>query len=279
VCGYLFASAKLDGVRALSTHEGVLSRSLKPIRNRWLQDQFLYRQEPCFGYDGELIVGDPTAKDCYRKTMSQVMSFEGEPDFTFWVFDRWDLADLSTSQRLGRLEVEASSRVKVLPQTIIHSVDELLAYEAENVRLGFEGTIIARPDMPYKYGRSTVREGGKCKLKRFTDSEMVVTGYYELRRNMNESVENELGYGARSSHKENMVAGDTLGGLIGTDLVTGIEVRLGTGFTAGERDIIWRHREAEIGRIWKYKHFEHGAKDKARHPVALGRRDPLDLLS
>lgn len=281
VCGYLFASPKLDGVRALvsigeTTDHGqdVLTRSLKPVRNRFVQN--LLGRMNIHGYDGELIVGDPVAEDCYRKTMSQVMSYEGEPDFTFWVFDRWDL-DLPTSGRLGRL----SSRgcVKVLPQTVVRSVDELLAYESVQVGLGHEGVIIARPDMPYKYGRSTVREGGKCKLKRFVDSEMVVTGMYELRRNQNESIENELGYGARSSHKENMVGGDTMGGLIGNDIHTGVEVKLGTGFTAAERDELWRRGDKEIGQVWKYKHFPIGVKDKARHPVALGRRDPLDLLS
>jgi len=281
--GFLFVSPKLDGVRGLVDGQQMLSRSLKPIRNKFVQNAIagiggaFHQQQNLHGYDGELIVGDPTAKDCYRTTMSQVMSYDGEPDFTFYVFDRWDLNGQDFAHRFGRLE--SNGRVKVLEQIMVTSVDQLYLCEESYLAAGYEGLIIARPDTTYKFGRSTPKEGGKCKLKRFVDSEMRVTGVEELMRNMNESKENELGYGARSSHKENMVPGGTMGKLVGVDIHDGREVKLGTGFTAAERDEIWRHRERELGKVWKYKHFPVGVKDKARHPVALGRRDPLDLLS
>lgn len=274
--GFGYGSFKLDGVRAMEEDGVLVSRTLKPIRNRWVQE--CMQVYDFGGLDGELIVGDPTDPDCYRKTMSQVMSYDGQPDFTFWVFDRRDLPDLGFAQRLGRLG-SSRGRIKVLEQRLITSPRELGEFEAEALVLRHEGVIYCRPHSLYKEGRSTVKEGGKCKLKRFADSEMVVTGWYELRRNMNQAEFNELGYQERSLAKAGMVLGDTLGGLIGLDVHTGIEVRLGTGFTASERQTIWRHRERELGRIWKYKHFPVGVKDKARHPVALGRRDPLDLLS
>ena len=41
------------------------------------------------GLDGEIIVGPATAEDVYRVTNSAVMSRDGEPDFTYWLFDKW----------------------------------------------------------------------------------------------------------------------------------------------------------------------------------------------
>lgn len=273
--GYGYASFKLDGVRAMEEDGQLVSRTPKPIRNRWLQEAM--RAYDISGLDGELIVGPMNANDVYRKTMSQVMSYDGQPDFTFYVFDRRDLGAMPFSQRLGRLG-ENRGRIKVLEQRLITSPEELAAFEAEAIEFGAEGVIYCRPGAAYKEGRSTTKEGGKCKIKRFVDSEMVVTGVKELMLNQNEAVVNEHGYKSRGLSKSGMVPGGTMGKLIGIDLQTGIEVKLGTGFTAAERAEIWRYADREIGRIWKYKHFPVGVKDKARHPVALGRRHKDDLL-
>lgn len=273
--GYGYASFKLDGVRAMEEDDVLVSRTLKPIRNRWLQEAM--RVYDIGGLDGELIVGPMNAGDVYRKTMSQVMSYDGQPDFTFYVFDRRDLGVMPFSQRLGRLG-ESRGRIKVLEQRLITSPEDLAAFEAEAIEFGAEGVIYCRPGATYKEGRSTAKEGGKCKIKRFVDSEMMTTGVEELMLNQNKAVVDFLGYKTRGLSKAGMVPGGTMGKLIGVDLHTGIEVKLGTGFTAAERAEIWRYREQEIGRIWKYKHFPVGVKDKARHPVALGRRHKDDLL-
>lgn len=273
--GYGFASFKLDGVRAMEQDGVLVSRTLKPIRNRWLQETM--QVYDFTGLDGELIVGPPNAGDVYRKTMSQVMSYEGEPDFTFYAFDRRNLGQAPFNARLGSLG-DSRGRIKVLQQVVVRSLEELGKFEANAIEQGYEGVIYCRPGAPYKEGRSTVKEGGKCKLKRFVDSEMVVTGVEELMLNQNEAVINELGYKSRGLSKAGMIPGDTMGKLVGVDIHTGIEVKLGTGFTSAERREIWRYRDRELGRIWKYKHFPVGVKDKARHPVALGRRHKDDLL-
>ena len=75
----LLASAKLDGVRAVVRNGVVYSRSNKPIPNAYVQKLFSRFEH----FDGELIVGDPTSKTCYRDTISGVMSFEGKPEVRF----------------------------------------------------------------------------------------------------------------------------------------------------------------------------------------------------
>src|SRR5258707_792756 len=80
----VMASAKLDGIRCIVVNGVALSRSFKPIPNKHVQKILA---EGFDGLDGELIVGEPGAPDVYSKTNSAVMSQDGTPDFTFYVFD------------------------------------------------------------------------------------------------------------------------------------------------------------------------------------------------
>lgn len=82
----IYVSTKFDGIRALVIDAVVYSRSLKPIRNKHVQK--LFGKHKYNGFDGELIVGDIYAKDVFQKTTSGVMSEDGEPDVTYYVFDK-----------------------------------------------------------------------------------------------------------------------------------------------------------------------------------------------
>ena len=64
------ASPKLDGVRGLVSGGSVLSRSLKQIPNKFVQEM-LGGYPPLDGFDGELIVGSPTDKNCYMRRSSR----------------------------------------------------------------------------------------------------------------------------------------------------------------------------------------------------------------
>ena len=81
----LLVSPKLDGIRAIVIDGILMSRSLKPIPNRYVQN--LFSRLPN-GTDGELILGNPT-EDPYRATVSAVMSEDGKPDVYFYVFDNY----------------------------------------------------------------------------------------------------------------------------------------------------------------------------------------------
>ena len=68
----VFVSKKADGIRCLVIDSVVYSRSLKPIRNKHVQQ--LFGKPEYNGMDGELVVGDIYAKDVFQKTTSGVMS-------------------------------------------------------------------------------------------------------------------------------------------------------------------------------------------------------------
>lgn len=274
----VFASPKLDGIRASVVKGKLLTRSLKEVPNRTIFD--LYSKPDFEGLDGELIVGSPTAPDVYRQTVSGVMSRDGSPDFTYQVFDLHNVP-AGYDRRLQRLVdafEDSFGHVRVLPQSFIGHPDDLLAYEADQVNRGFEGVILRRPDAPYKFGRSTAREGYLLKMKRFQDSEAVVLEVIEEMHNGNEATTNALGRTERSSHKENKVGKGRMGALLVRDIKTGVEFQIGTGFTDEDKAWWWeRRRGPQVWPVVKYKFFPVGVKDKPRHPVYIGLRSKSDL--
>lgn len=97
----IYVSTKFDGIRCLIIDSVVYSRSLKPIRNKHVQE--LFGNPEYNGFDGELIVGDIYAPDVFQKTTSGVMSTEGTPDVTFYVFDLFT-NNLSTYKERSSLQ-------------------------------------------------------------------------------------------------------------------------------------------------------------------------------
>lgn len=262
----LLASAKLDGFRAFVENGVLLSRNRKPIPNLHTQEKFKHLE----GYDGELVVGDPTAKDCFRQTSSGVTTESGEPAVHFMVFDNVTYVNNTFDYRLEHI-----SDAYRLPHTLIGGPEHLLEYEEAVLDMGYEGVILRDPKAPYKFGRSTLREQGMMKLKRFLDSEGVVVGFDELMHNSNPETRNELGYAAHTSHKAGLVGRGTLGAL--RVQWQGMEFGIGTGFDDANRQLIWNHRPTFLGKLVKFKYLAIGMKDKPRHPVFLGWRDPNDL--
>jgi DNA ligase 1 len=276
----LIASPKLDGVRAIISADGVLSRTLKLIPNKKVQA--LLKGIPV-GLDGELLAGDPCAPDVYRKTVSMVMSEDAAIDGL-----KYHVFDIQRPYTFGARYLELCNFVRscpelmrddceIVPQHTVTDVKNLLALESEWVSLGYEGAILRKPDGPYKHGRSTRKEGYLLKLKRFSDSEAEVLGVVELMHNGNEAKTNALGHTERSSHKAGKVGMGVLGALQVRDCKTGVEFEIGTGFTAAERAAYWTLGVASvIGRLAKYKYFAGGSKDKPRFPVFLGWRNQID---
>ena len=133
----LLASVKLDGIRATVQGGKLLSLTLKPLPNKAIQKLFAGLPE---GLDGELILGDPAAPDCFRKTSSKVMSPDEDAEgIVFHVFDLF--CDKPFTQRLSDLEstvefVEVfpgmAERIHLVEQIKLRSTVELDEYE-ENV--------------------------------------------------------------------------------------------------------------------------------------------------
>lgn len=274
------ASAKLDGIRAMVMDGQLFSRNFKPIPNRHLYRHLSH--SGLNGLDGELICGSPSAADCYRKTMSAVMSEEGELDVHFYVFDDFT-ADGGFQERYSKLKDRLhklrfhhlGTGIVVVPHVLLATPEALATYEEECLAKGYEGVMLRTPQGPYKQGRSTTREGWLLKLKRFEHGEAVVLAMQPLEENHNAAALDELGRTKRSSHKAGKVAVQKLGALRVRDVKTGAEFNIGTGFTDEQRLAYWD--QPLLTKIVRYKFFPSGNKTAPRFPVFDGWRSKLDL--
>ena len=272
----VYVSTKIDGIRCLIINGVAYSRSLKPIRNKYIQS--IIGKQEYNGLDGELIVGNVYDKDVFQKTTSGVMSEKGEPTFTFYVFDDFTNNEVDYSKRLERLlerNLYGKDGIVTLHQELYTSkeqVDKLLQRELE---LGGEGLILRSPIGKYKYGRSTPKEQLSVKLKFFQQNEFEVIGFTERMHNANQAKINELGLQERSNHKDNLIPMNTLGSLIlkyGDDTFN-----VGTGFTDEQRLEIWNSRDKYLGKLASVRYMSVGLKERPRIPSFIGWRDKDDM--
>ena len=289
----VIATPKLDGIRCVTRDvprphgykSEAFSRSLKPIPNVHIATQIGIHCPS--GLDGEIMTYSNDLFDQelklrnFNDISSDVMCFKGSPNFKYHIFDYHveHAPQVMYKDRIHILETivypTLPSWCVTVPTRTITSLSQLIEYEAEQVANGFEGICFRDPHSPYKYGRSTLREGWLVKMKRFVTEEAVVVGFEEEMANNNPQVTGTTGYAERSSHQANLVGKGRLGALVVE--LNGNQFRIGTGFTAIQRQNMWDARESLIGRLVTFKHMPYGAKDVPRIPVFVGFRHPHDL--
>jgi DNA ligase-1 len=281
----LYGSYKLDGIRMVTRAGGCMSRSNKALPNLALQRA--YSGFP--GYDGEIVIGQPTDADVYNRTQSLIMSIERSlVRATYYTFDivDMDLAHLPFEDRLQILRQrvaaynanrpEGGPNIEVLEQVLIQNYEELCAFEAEALEMGYEGIMLRSLDAPYKHGRGTMKQCIIVKLKRFRDEEALLVGFEEQMHNTNASFVNETGGTSRSKVASGLIPANTLGKLLVSFQGEIMPVSCGV-MPHSERKAIWDSREAHLRRTLKFRHFPHGAKDLPRFPRFVGWRTEIDL--
>lgn len=266
----VWASPKFDGIRAIVKDGVVLSNTLTPIPNKYIQDQLGW--STLNGLDGELVVRESE----FNLTSSGVMSEDGKPDFEYHVFDIWDLPNWSFEDRMTHIEIKLNSfgwfgeqpHIKVCRQELCYSVAELIAFEVEQLEKGFEGICFRHANAPYKYGRGTLNDGCLYKRKPFEDGEAMIIGFEEQLENTNEQTIDERGLSKRSSHQENKIGKGTLGKLLCTSTEFGdIKIGTGTGLTKELRQFIWDNQALFKNKFLTYKFQRHGTLNKPRIAV------------
>lgn len=275
----ILASPKFDGVRVVTKYgAGALCRSLLSVPNEHIRMQL----EAFPDLDGEVVVGPPTAKDVFNRTQSGVMTEEGFPDFRFYVFDHLGMSEQPFWKRLAQVRLRAADFppwIVPVEHATIHNEDQLQEYVEGCFAAGYEGAMLRAIDGPYKYGRSTLKQGWLLKVKNFVDAEAVVVGFEELMVNDNPPTINALGLQERSSHKANLRPGGVLGTLQCEMDWNGKRVQfgIGTGFSAAQRQAYWEHRNQLRGLLVMFKYQKEGSKDAPRIPVFKGFRDGRDV--
>jgi len=271
-------SPKIDGLRCVVMDGVPVSRSLKPIRNLLIHSTL---EGVPFILDGELVA----AGGNFQQSTTAVMKADAE---TPWEYHVFDVLDRSWAEPLPFMEryrwlqeifetVSLPAECMLLEHTVVHTREELEEVHRQHVADGYEGTMVRNPRGTYKFGRSTAKEGILVKLKQFSDAEAKIIGFEELMHNDNEATTNALGLTERSTHKENKRPAGMLGAFVLQSLEdSDITFKCGTGLTEEQRIQYWNERESLLGKLLKYKFFDHGIKTAPRHPVVLGIRDHDD---
>ena len=290
-CGFLWGQPKIDGMRVFVNDDALpTSRSGKEFKHRYLR-QWTQAHPSLRGLDGEVVAGHIYTEDTFRDSMSGIRAEEGDPAFTYYMFDYTenDYHKYSYKDRMNYLAAIRSQfgefqqieggfhcRLLVCPTQTLTTLLEVQEFEQKCLADKWEGAMLRRPDRPYKFGRSTNRGGELVKLKRFVDAEAIVVGFEPWYINENEATESALGYTVRSSHKDGKIPIERLGAL-SVELLSDRSVKFKIGVLAGvthlDRDRLWADRDAYIGRICKFKHQGYGGGyDAPRAPVFLNWR-------
>lgn len=275
-----FATPKIDGIRFLMVKGVAVSRSFKPIRNEHIQN-ILSNMLPN-GFDGELTSGKS-----FQDATSAVMTIEGTPEFTIWLFDFVDpsvdkvkpycdrLSDLT--RRAEHMVAPSGVKIAALDcPVVIRNQNDLIRYEQRCLAEGYEGVMLRDPMGTYKFGRSSTNENILLKVKKFVDDEAVVIGFEEKQTNNNEAKVDNFGNIKRSSAKDGLVGAGTLGTILVKDS-HGHTFGVGSGLNDEIRDTIWENQSKYLGKMLKFKHFPQGVKECPRHPVFIGFRDIDDM--
>lgn len=298
----LIIQPKIDGVRGLNLTGRLTGRSLKAHRNKHTTS--FYSHSATLGLDGEFAAEHHCHPDLCRITSSALSTAEGDPYTLWWLFDYItpETRKLGYQERYNALVQRIRDikdiaphiweRLRIVLSYVVNNMDELLAYEEQWLNEGYEGVIIRDMNGMYKDGRSTVREMGLLRIKRFIEEEALVLEIVEGQTNGNDAQVNELGRQFRSSHQENMIPNGMVGSLtckvlkdifdpIIKDkllLTKGQVITVSPGkMTNEEAADFFRNPFKIVGKVIKFKFFPKGIKDKPRFPTYMTIRAESDM--
>lgn len=250
---------KLDGICCLAVNGVAMSRTMKPIPNKYVQKVF--NELNLHGLHGELMVdGD------FNSVQSAIMSEGGEPDFYYVVYDMWDGTGIYT-ERLQKvaLSVVGYEHLSMIASEIVLCADSCNIVLSDYVSQGYEGAMLRDPNSLYKQGRHTLKSQALMKLKKFYDDEAIIVGFEEKLHNENVQEKDERGYAKRSQKKEGMVPANTLGSLIVK--WKGLQFNIGSGYDDTMRKYIWGNRVNLVGKFVTFKYQELSKYGVPRFPV------------
>lgn len=273
--GFL-ATPKIDGIRCLvlsdCEHGRVVSRTFKPIPNKYIVTQLTFNLSPAVDFDGELVRPGGTFQDSTSLVMTQSPS---PVVFRYYVFDvLGSQVGLCYKRRMAELKtIQFPSFVTVLLPEEICSIEHFYKYEADCLKLGFEGVMLRSATGLYKFGRSTLDEGILLKVKRWRTSEAIIESVASWQQNTNVSERDHLGYLKKSHRKAGKKKESKLGSFLVRDVDTGKLFSVGSGLNNAQRAELWRRRAELTGRRIVYKFLPYNTKDAPRCPIFVGFRE------
>lgn len=215
-------SVKFDGIRCVIHGGKALSRTGKPIPNRHIRDTIESMGLPD-GFGGEIVILDSNGVPSFQLAQSQVMAFEGTPDFRFIIFEAinnpsaLDWCFVGTDESLyPSIQTQHNPKLHFAVKWASTNLEEIFLAFEKWVSLGYEGLIIR--EMADVYGSTPA-----CfKLKKRESAEATLVGMKQLIR--------------KDGTKAPMV------GALEVKGANGKVYSVGTGFTEAQRTELWANR-------------------------------------
>ena len=282
----IFASLKMDGIRCIFKNGKMLSRSLKEIPNKQLQDKFQflkdYTAKHNIIFDGEIYGENLAFQEVTHWVMSEDLENEIMPQqLKFYCFDMLDLIDdeveginMEFYQRVANLKALSqkgyilnSNDIVIVNQTEVNSKEEVEEMFNEALERFYEGLILKAISSKYKFGRATLNSGDMYKCKLFLTIDGKIISVEERFENTAQSFKNELGRTVRHNFKDEKQSTGIAACFV-VDYEDQEQRVMITGDEAFRREI-WKNKKDYIGKCIEYKGMIIGSKDLIRHPTFL----------
>lgn len=265
----LLGSPKIDGFRCAIVNQAAKTSSMKPQPNPFVFSE-LSNSPELNGLDGELVVGPPNDIKIFNLSTGVLRRKYGEPDFTFYVFDRCVHPELPYDRR-WLLHLSNSKlnhpRIKILQQTVLHSSTDVIKFTNQCIAANFEGAMIRTLQGKYKQNRATFNEMNIFKRKILTDAEATIIGFVEKQTNLNPKITDKMGLTKRSSCKEGKVGAETLGSFLLSSEKWKKPFNCRGKITDTLAQEIWNNKEKYLGKVVTYKYQQYGSLEAPRQPV------------
>lgn len=288
---HLLASYKLDGCRLLSKSGQLVTRSLKKLPSKQLNEKFepirKYSETEDLILDGEIyapgipfqfivscfMTQDYEAKLAKKKwtELCEEHDFHMSRDevfnqLKFYSFDCLDEGMLKDCYFKARYEFMQKCMFR-FPE-IAFSVEHVICNTPEEIQMlfeqalsdGFEGLILRNPKGMYKFGRASVKQNIIFKYKPFVTTDAIIKGFVqatEVNKDAEKTI-NELGRSCTSKKAENRHVIEKTSGFI-VDF-NGKDMKVPIAMTDAQKKYIWSHQEEYIGKWIEYKYMEIGMK-------------------
>lgn len=274
----LSASRKLDGYRCLAVVDSVADTVTLYTRNGEEFMNFPTIQESLrifmnkkhaskYVFDGEIMSHDftSTQKSAFASKRGTTIGdvnyhiFDMIP-YDEWIsekfvkkaFDRYNSLDLLFATADHLLKHWNITNLKMVERTMVYSMADILALEAQYIAEGYEG-VMTNPDIPYFKGK---KSNTMLKFKTFLSMDCEVLTAYK--------------------GKDDSKYTHTLGGFTVLQ-ENGMACDVGSGYNDEERDELWDKQDDIVGRMMEVKYQNLTDEDKVmRFPIFVRWRPDKD---
>jgi len=280
----ILASNKLDGVRCIIRAGSILTRSLKSIPCKQLNEKLeslrKWTKDTGSTLDGEIYSPKLTFQEIIHFVMTKDLTAEAIPEhLKFYCFDilqneKTDIKFIDRIEKVKEISNLFTKTLVALEHTILLNEQDVSNHFTNALLNDCEGLILRSFTGHYKYGRGTMKEGLIYKIKPFITTDAKIIGVVQSTEANQGALKtiNELGRSKTSQKKDDRHLIEKASAFV-VDF-KGNDLKVTLAMTDNQKVAIWKNRDLFIGKIVEYRYLEIGMKEGGlpRHPTTIRMR-------